>query len=57
MQREFPGSLVARTPLSYCRGPGFDPWLRELRSYMPHSVAKKLKIIKNFKRKKKHRGD
>ena len=52
MQREFPGSLVVRTPLFHCRGQGFDPWLRELRFYMPHSVAKKLKIIKILKERR-----
>ena len=25
--REFPGGPVAKTPHSYCRRPGFDPWL------------------------------
>ena len=24
--RDFPGGLVAKTPRSQCRGPGFDPW-------------------------------
>ena len=24
---KFPGSLVVRSPCSYCLGPGFDPWL------------------------------
>ena len=22
----FPGGPVAKTPCSWCRGPGFDPW-------------------------------
>ena len=26
--RDFPGSLVAKTPCSQCRGPGFHPWSR-----------------------------
>ena len=24
--RDFPGGMVAKTPRSQCRGPGFDPW-------------------------------
>ena len=23
---DFPGGVVAETPCSQCRGPGFDPW-------------------------------
>ena len=37
--RDFPGVPVVKTPFSQCRGHGFDPWVRELRSHMPHGVA------------------
>ena len=36
---DFPGSSVVKILNSQCRGQGF----RELRSHMPHSVAKKKK--------------
>ena len=38
--KDFPGGLVAKTPCSQCKGPGFDPWfgtrshLPQLRVYM-----------------------
>ena len=28
--RDFPGGPVARTLCFQCRGPGFDPWFREI---------------------------
>ena len=42
-KREFLGDPVVRTQLGnfHCPGPGFNPWLGELRSYKPGSVAKK----------------
>ena len=41
--RDFPGGPVVNTPCFQCRGPDFDPWVGELKSCMPHSVAKKKK--------------
>ena len=39
---DFPGGPVIKTGLNFhCKGLGFDPWLGELRSYMPFGVAKK----------------
>ena len=40
---DFPGGPVVKTPSFHCKGRGFDPWLGELRSYMPFGVAKKEK--------------
>ena len=34
---------MVKTPCSQCRKPGFDPWFRELRSYMPHGMGYKTK--------------
>ena len=31
---------MAKTPLSHCRGHGFNPWSRELRSCMPQGERK-----------------
>ena len=38
----FTGGSVGRTPPIHCRGHRFDPWVRELRSHMPLSLAKKV---------------
>ena len=40
---DLPGGPVVKTPRFHCRGRRFDPLVGELRSRMPHSVAKKLK--------------
>ena len=49
---DFPGSSVVKILNSQCRGQGF----RELRSHMPHSVAKKKKREKlKVPQKIKHR--
>ena len=42
--KEFPGRPVVKTPCFYCTEWGFDPWSRELRFCMLHSVAKKKKL-------------
>ena len=34
---DFPGSPVAKTPCSQCRGPGFDPWPG---NQMPHATTR-----------------
>ena len=39
-EREFPGGSVVRTWHFYCWGPGFDPYIWELRSHMLHCMAK-----------------
>lgn len=43
-RRNFPSGPVMQTPHCLCRGPGFDPWLGELK--IPHAVgmAKKVKL-------------
>ena len=40
-KRDFPGGPVVKTPSSQCRGRRFKSLVRELRSHMLHSVAKK----------------
>ena len=39
LRREFPGSPVVKIPRFHCRRHEFSPWLGELRSHMPRSVA------------------
>jgi len=39
--RDFLGGPVVKTPSSQCRGRRFKSLVRELRSHMLHSVAKK----------------
>ena len=34
---DFPGDVVAETPCSQCRGPGFDPWSG---SWISHATTK-----------------
>ena len=53
VKRDFPGGPVAKTPHSQCRGPRFDPWLRN-KSHMLQlwpSTAKYISILKNNKKK------
>ena len=40
---DFPGGPVVRTPRFQCKGRGFNTWSGELRSHMPHGMAKKKK--------------
>ena len=44
----FPGGPVVRTPSFHCRGQGFHPLVRELRSHMPSGVTKnKTKLLQS----------
>ena len=38
---DFPGGPVVRALRFHCRGHGFDPWSRKLKSCKPRSTAKK----------------
>ena len=44
-QRDFPGGPVVETPCFYCRGHGFDPWLRTKIPHASPSSQKKTLIF------------
>ena len=37
-----PGSPVAKTPSSQCKGPRFNPWLG---NWFPHATTKKILLV------------
>ena len=47
MNRDFLGGPVVKTSCFQCRGHGFHPLIRELRSHIPHRVALKKAWINN----------
>ena len=54
LRENFLGGLVAKTPSSQCREPGFDPWSG---NYIPHAPSKSLQApIKKKQKNKKNQN-